>query len=58
MRTFKLQQAKSWGQGSGSAEERPINKDQLVGIPNEITIAVDNITCPALLDTGASFHYK
>jgi hypothetical protein len=27
---FKLQQAKSWGRGSGSSKQRPIRKDQLV----------------------------
>lgn len=31
-----------------------IKTNYIVGFPNEITIDVDNIICPALLDTGAT----
>ncbi|XP_062601250.1 uncharacterized protein LOC134262945 [Saccostrea cucullata] len=49
----QLQQAKSWGQGFGHAKYRS-NTKELVGEANEVTVAINDVTCAALLDTGAT----
>ena len=44
---------KSWGQGSDQRRQSPIHQE-LVGTSNDVQVAVNNIECKALLDTGAT----
>lgn len=50
---FKLQHVSTWGQGVGERIKSPREK-QLIGKPNEISVAINDVQCTALLDTGAT----
>lgn len=50
---FKLQTADFRGQGSGRHRYGPINS-QIVGTANEVQVAINGVSCLALLDTGAT----
>ena len=51
---FKLQQTKSWGQGSGRTKVRSSDTKQLVGVANEVNLSINKVGCTALIDTGAT----
>lgn len=44
---------KFWGQGCDQRRQSPIHQE-LVGTSNDVQVAINNIECKALLDTGAT----
>ena len=50
---FKLQQVNTWGRGVDSRRKSP-REQTLIGKPNKITVAINNVQCKALLDMGAT----